>query len=75
MPIARGGSKPNGAKGKPVKLVRIAVARNSTVHAPNAVRAYQAVQHDKTGRHFDQADNNVKFEKRHVNPPAISLGR
>src|SRR5271154_4049043 len=37
VPIARGGSKPNGARGNPVTLVRIVVARNIAVQPRDAV--------------------------------------
>ena len=36
MPTARGGSKPNGARGKPVTLVKMATMKNKAVQAPKA---------------------------------------
>ena len=69
MPTARGGSKPNGARGKPVTLVKIATDEKQSGPSAECLSGQQAVQHDKAHYHFDQTDKNVKFKKRHVNPP------
>jgi hypothetical protein len=46
-PTARGGSKPNGAKGKPERLVKIVVARKTAFQPPESrwvIRPYNTTK-------------------------------
>ena len=63
MPMARGGSKPNGASGKPVTLVKIVVSEEQGGPAAERLAGQQAVEHDQAGHDADQAQANMNSKQ------------